>query len=496
MGLIHTAFHEPETRIYRVVQTIVWGLIVLSVITLATELFADAGRPRPTWLARLDRAILALFAIELVLRVGSFQPLELRLFDRRLMARLTTHVLGRLRFCLRPLIIIDIVTVAALVPALRGLRVLRLLRLIRTAELFRYSRPFGGLGRVYRENSLLFGFALSVLAVTVVLGGSTLALVERDVNPTVDSLGDGIWWALVTVTTVGFGDITPITTLGRMIGGVLMIAGLFNLALFAGIVGNTLLSVVLRIRKEQFRVSDYTGHIVICGYDAGARVLLDALRQEFNPSQTTLVVFGEDARPEDLPPDFLWVSGDPTKESELDKVRLTHARAAVLVARRNVLPQQADAATILTAFTIRSYLLARHESHPRREPLYVAAEILDSENVGHAMSAGANEVIETTRLGFSLLSHAVSMPGTASIMSQVATIGAHSIFVAPLPTDVEVPASFGDVVQYVKRSSGALVIGLRNRETGDHVVNPADTTEIGRDSQLIYLAEGPVLQKA
>jgi voltage-gated potassium channel len=274
-----------------------------------------------------------------------------------------------------------------------------------------------------------------------------------------------------------------------------MIAGLFNLALFAGIVGNTLLSVVLRIRKEQFRVSDYTGHIVVCGYDAGARVLLDALRQEFDPSQTTLVVFGEDARPEDLPPDFLWVSGDPTKESELDKVRLTHARAAVLVARRGVLPQQADAATILTAFTIRSYLLARQESHPRREPLYVAAEILDTENVGHAMSAGADEVIETTRLGFSLLSHAVSMPGTASIMSQVATLGAHSIFVAPLLTDIKVPASFGDVVQHVKRSSGALVIGLRNPETGDHVVNPADTTEIGRDSQLIYLAEKPVLQK-
>ncbi len=495
MGLIHAAFHEPQTRIYRIVQSIVWGLIVLSVVTLTIELIAAGGRPRPTWLARLDRAILALFAIELLLRVGSFQPPELKIFDRRFVARLTTHVLGRLRFCLRPLIIIDIVTVAALVPALRGLRILRLLRLIRTAQIFRYSRPFGGLGRAYRENSLLFAFAFVVLGTTVVLGGSTLMLVERGLNPAIDSLGDGVWWALVTITTVGYGDIVPVTRLGRVIGSVLMVAGLFNLALFAGIVGNTLVGVVLRIRREQFRVSDYTGHVVVCGYDAGSRILLDALRQEFD-SQTALVVFGEGVRPEELPPDFVWVGGDPTKESELDKVRLTHARAAVLVARRDVLPQQADAATILTAFTIRSYLLARRESHPRREPLYVAAEILDSENVGHAMSAGADEVIETTRLGFSLLSHAVSMPGTASIMSQVATLGAHSIFVAPLPTDIQVPASFGDVVQHVKRSSGALVIGLRNAETGDHVVNPADTTEIGRDSHLIYLAEEPVLQTA
>lgn len=495
MGSIHAAFHEPRTRVYRVVQTGVWGLIILSIVTLAIELMADA-EVRPGWLANLDRAILALFAIELVLRVGSYRPRELTIFDRSLMGQARAHVLGRLRFCLRPLIIVDIVTVAALVPALRGLRILRLLRLIRTAELFRYSRPFGGLGRAFRENSLLFTFALAALGVTVVLGGSTLTLVERDLNPTVDSLGDGIWWALVTVTTVGFGDITPVTTLGRMIGGVLMIVGLLNLALFAGIVGNTLVGVVVRIRREQFRVSDYSGHIVVCGYDAGARVLLDSLRQEFNPSQAALVLFSEGIRPEDIPPDFLWVNGDPTKESELDKVRLTHARAAILVARRDILPQQADAVTILTAFTIRSYLLDRQQSHPRREPLYVAAEILESENVGHAMSAGANEVIETTRLGFSLLSHAVAMPGTASIMSQVATIGAHSIFVAPLPTDIQVPASFGDVVQHVKRSSGALVIGLRDANTGDHVVNPADMTEIGRDSQLIYLAERPVLQKA
>jgi len=496
MGFIHAAFHEPQTRIHRIAQTIVWGMIILSVVTLAMELMTDAGVPRPTWVANLDRAILTFFAIELVLRVGSFRPPELTLFDRSLMGRLKTHVLGRLRFCLKPLIIIDIVTVAALVPALRGLRVLRLLRLIRTAELFRYSRPFGGLGRAFRESSLLFAFALIVLGVTVVLGGSTVTLVEREVNPTVDSLGDGIWWALVTITTVGFGDITPVTTLGRMIGGVLMVAGLFNLALFAGIVGNTLVGVVLTLRKEQFRVSDYTGHVVVCGYDAGVRVLLDALRQEFDPSQTALVVFGAGARPEDLPPDFMWVSGDPTKESEFGKVRLTHARAAVLVARRGVLPQQADAVTILTAFTIRSHLLAHQESHPRREPLYIAAEILDSENVGHAMSAGADEVIETTRLGFSLLSHAVSMPGTASVMSQVATIGAHSIFVASLPTDIPVPTSFGDVVQRIKQSSGALVIGLRNPETGDHVVNPADTTEIDRNSQVIYLAGGPVLQEA
>jgi hypothetical protein len=68
------------------------------------------------------------------------------------------------------------------------------------------------------------------------------------------------------------------------------------------------------------------------------------------------VFFDDRERPRDLPPDFLWVEGDPTKESELDKVRLTHAAAVIVSGARDISPQAADAATILTVFTIRAYM--------------------------------------------------------------------------------------------------------------------------------------------
>ena len=501
--LVHAAFHRPETAVYRWTQGTVGILIALSVLLFFVEL-ALVGRegaaPALAFLSSVDHFVLWVFAAEIVLRILSFRPPAVDFFRHSAAGRLAAHALGRLRYCLQPLNLIDILTVAALVPELRGLRALRLLRLLRTPRVFRYSQPFEGLARAVRENGLLFTFAFSLLGTAVFLGGVSLYLVERTANPAISTLTDGFWWALVTITTVGFGDISPVTPVGRAVGAVMMITGMFSLALFAGIVGHTLLHAVLGIREEQFRMSNYIDHVVICGYDAGARLLLDVLLEEIDPTRHPLVLFAEGERPPDLPAEMAWVSGDPTKESELGKLRLSHAAAVVLVGSRTVAPQQADARTILSAFTLRSFLARDEAAAKRRKPLYVVAEILDSENVEHARTAGADEVIETTRLGFSLVAHAIAIPGTGAIVSRVAAAGAHSIWVGKLPREEEGaepwPRTFGELSRALKKRKAVLLLGLRDEQTGEDMINPADDALVSPDLCLVYLAAKPVLPEA
>lgn len=491
---LHAAFHEPGTRIYRIVQGAVWTLIVLSIALLVIDALVPEDSPAAPFLQKLDSAILVLFAIEIVLRVATFQPPALRVFKRPPRGRLRAQVNARVGFMLRPMTLIDVLAVLALFPGLRGLRVLRLLRLLRTSRVFRYRNPFAIVIQTFEENGLLFTFAFGVLAIATVLGGVTIYLVEGRVNPDLTSMGDGIWWGLVTVTTVGFGDITPVTSLGRIVGGVMMIAGMFTLALFAGIVGSSLVRGMLSIREEQFRMSDYVNHVVVCGYDQSSHLLQEALDQAINLADTKVVFFEDEERPRDLPPEFYWVQGDPTKESELDKVRLTHAAAVIVSGARDVPPQVADAASILTVFTIRSYLRReRKVVAGRRRPLYVVAEILDSENVDHALSAGADEVIETRRIGYAMVAHAVGFHGTATTMSRVLLSGAHSVYIGRIPGDPKEQVTFGKLLVEMQLSKqGGLVIGVRTPK-GKDVINPPKSFVLEPGSLLIYFAEDPLL---
>ena len=491
---IHTAFHEPETRTYRIVQGVVWSLIFLSIAMLIAEPLLPSDPRLLQAFETADRVLLALFALEYVLRVASHHPRALEVFAIGPFVMLRTHILSRIRYALRPLLMVDLLAVLALFPGLRGLRALRLLRLLRTVKLFRYSNPFAVIFQAFQQHSLLFTFGFTVLFFETFVGGISIYLIEANTNPEIDTVLDGIWWALVTITTVGFGDITPASTLGRITGGALMISGMFTLAMFAGFVGSSLVNAMLAIREEQFRMGDNVNHVVVCGYDETTQLLLDLLRFEIDTEKTRVVIFEDFERPRGVPTDFLWVEGDPTKQSELDKVRLTHANAVIVVGSRSLSPRAADARTILITFTIRAYLEEHAERiRGRRAPLYLLAEVLDSENVNHARTAGADEVIETRRVGFSMLAHAVRFHGTADTMSRVLMSGSYNAYVGRIPDPPEEPITYGELlVRMQLTKKGGLVIGLRRPGEAENF-NPPKSQIVMPDTCLVYLAERPIL---
>jgi len=496
---LQEAFHNTTATSYRWIEAVVWLLIVASLVLFGIDLHhTQEGTTAPEWLESADAALLWLFVVEIALRIVTFEPPELRFHKLGPSARLRMHLKGRVRYCTDPFVLIDIITVLALHPALRGLRALRLLRVARSLRSSPWTAPLQGIVQAVRDNRLLYRVAFALVGVATAMGGLTLYLIEGPINPGVDNLSDAMWWAIVTLTTVGYGDISPVSGLGKLVGATLMVVGMVTLALFAGIVGNTLLQAVMRIREEWTRMSTAMNHVVVCGYDAGARMLLDAILHEVDPARTELYVFAPGARPNDVPPDYRWIEGDPTKESELDKARIAFADAVLIVGARSVSPQDADARTILTTFTLRSYARRHPVTPTRQRPIYVISEILDAENVAHARASGADEVIETKRIGFSLLSHAIVQRGTADVLGTITAAGAHSLYVGPIPAEVPVPAPFAAVARAIKATTGALLIGVHDPSApqrggeADHL-NPPDDMMVSPHHELIYLAESAVL---
>lgn len=241
-------------------------------------------------------------------------------------------------------------------------------------------------------------------------------------------------------------------------------------------------------------MSGYVNHIVVCGYEMGSGMLLDVLSSEVDFQEQRVVLFGPYERPAELAPEFMWVRGDPTKESELDKARITHASTVIVTGSRRVKPQQADATTILTIFTIRSALTKSPIAKKRQSPVRIVAEVLDSENVQHARAAGSDEVVETRRVGYSLLAHTVVFPGVADATSRLVFGGNQNLYVGKLPDRIDGPTPFDQVGRSIRESTGCMVIGIRDPESGQEQVNPRGDVMIMPGMELLYLAPEPRLK--
>jgi voltage-gated potassium channel len=113
----------------------------------------------------------------------------------------------------------------ALVPAVRGIRVLRLLRLLRLIRAFAgVARALASLERLARHRGLVW--LLAAWTAVMVLCSLGLYAAENGINRAVESPLDALWWGITTMTTVGYGDVTPMTVEGRIAATVLMVLGI------------------------------------------------------------------------------------------------------------------------------------------------------------------------------------------------------------------------------------------------------------------------------
>jgi voltage-gated potassium channel len=118
--------------------------------------------------------------------------------------------------------------------SLRAFRVLRLLRLLRVAAVMTMGLKFASRGLARRK----FHYVVLVSLAVVGLGAVGIYMTEAGANSAIQSFGDAVWWALVTVTTVGYGDVSPITTEGRVIAVVLMFTGIGVIGIFTATVAS------------------------------------------------------------------------------------------------------------------------------------------------------------------------------------------------------------------------------------------------------------------
>ncbi|MBU24675.1 MAG: potassium channel protein [Gammaproteobacteria bacterium] len=164
------------------------------------------------------------------------------------------------------------------------LRWLRALRMVRLLKLSHYSSALEDLVSAIHEERRAFGAALYLLGIALFLASALIYVAENRVQPEVfSSIPETMWWAIITLTTVGYGDVAPITPLGKLIGALTALMGVCTVALLTGIVGNAFANQLER-RKAIFEAEvDHALADGVITSDEAAHI--DRLRQEFNLSE-------------------------------------------------------------------------------------------------------------------------------------------------------------------------------------------------------------------
>lgn len=150
---------------------------------------------------------------------------------------------GRLRYALRPLLLIDLLAVLPAYLPILGVnlafvRALRLMRVFRLVKIVRYTETLGLFGRVVRERRAELVVTTALVGLLLVLASSLMFYAERAAQPeTFSSIPATMWWAVATLTTVGYGDVYPITAAGRVLAAVVAVLGIGLFALPTGILG-------------------------------------------------------------------------------------------------------------------------------------------------------------------------------------------------------------------------------------------------------------------
>lgn len=216
----------------RAVNAFIITLIFLNAIAFAAETVDHVADRYGAYLDAFNVFSVMVFSIEYVLRLWS--AVEIPMLSRLPAWR------ARLRFAARPIMIIDLLAVLPwyLQPFFAvDLRSLRVFRLFRLLKLVRYSPALQTLGRVLADEYRALLGALLVLLILLLFASTTIYFLEREAQP--DKFGSvpaAAWWALSTLTTVGYGDVVPITPLGKIVGGIVMLLGVGMVALPVAII--------------------------------------------------------------------------------------------------------------------------------------------------------------------------------------------------------------------------------------------------------------------
>ena len=305
-------------------------------------------------------------------------------------------------------------------------------------------------------SKLVIASLITILIFTVLM--LIIFLSEQKTNSAINTLFDAIWYTLVTITTVGYGDITPRSVLGRTSAMILLLAGV---ALFGALSGKFASFLFDRQQKKDrglLKMNKIKNHFLICGWKPNFERILEGIllaNPEIPPEKIILLNNSSQNEMEKIKADsrfknINYIHGDFTDEDTLLKSQIKTAERTLILAdnSENFSSLETDSRTVLAVITIKNL-------NPK---IYCVAEIIDSKFEKHLSLAHCDEIILSADYGQNLLIQASSGKGMSHILRELISEESDSgILICDIPQKF-VGNNYGDFRLSLKTSD--ILIGL------------------------------------
>jgi voltage-gated potassium channel len=223
------------------------ALILLNIVAMVLESVQEIHHLAPRWFHNFEFFSVAVFSVEYLLRIWSCA--EEPQYSR--------PVLGRLRFALTPLALSAVLPfylpfIGVDLRVMRMFRMVRIMRIMRIAKLGRYSESLQMLLRVVKSRREQLLSSMLILLILAVVSATLMFYAEHEAQPKAfSSIPAAMWWAVATLTTIGYGDVYPVTVIGKFMASIIAVLGIGMFALPTGILGSGFVEELDRNKKPR-----------------------------------------------------------------------------------------------------------------------------------------------------------------------------------------------------------------------------------------------------
>lgn len=320
--------------------------------------------------------------------------------------------------------------------------------------------------------------SLLMVIIFIILCSALFYYSEVDVNPKINSILDALWWGFVTSTTVGYGDIYPITNAGRFIAIFVMLIGI---GIFGFITASVASILVEKNLKKGMGLLDvnFENHIIIIGWNFRSKSIIEELINEDKNIKIVLIDNIESNPYHNK--NISYIKGDGWNEKVLNRANIEEAKIAIVLSdKNNENKEMSDAKSVLISLAI-----------DRLNPnIYLVTEVLNHNNIVHFERANVNDIIVSNEIESKILVRSILYKGVNKAFKELITNAyGNEIY----ETEIE-PKYIGKTYEELVKDFLLINVTIIGFYRDDNTyLNPSKDTLLKKSDHIIYIASKEII---